>query len=82
MAPVLLIAAQAGAQKSPSRADIPKAYSAIRESDLVVVQDPVVAAKFFNTRAAEYRLYIEEQKEFSPVKVWSDVTVYSKHCRL
>ena len=54
-------------------------YRAIRDADMVVLQEPVVSATFFNTRANKYRQYINEQKDYTQHALWSDVTGYCRN---
>ncbi len=56
----------------------------IQDADEVILQDEPApnAPVFSNQRVPEYRHYISGLPEFSPVKVWRDVTIYSKVCHL
>ena len=55
-------------------------FGLIDRSDVVVFQDSVVYPRFTNSRDGDYKRFLDQQKEFVPVKVWSDVTVYTKRC--
>jgi hypothetical protein len=55
-------------------------FQMLAQADAVVFQDDVIFPKFSNTRVKDYKRYIDQQKEYAPTQVWSDVTVYTRHC--
>jgi hypothetical protein len=57
-------------------------YHTLRESDLVAFQDDrALYPPFTNARVPSYRQYMAEEKDYVPIMVSDDVTVYSKNCK-
>jgi hypothetical protein len=75
------IAVQSLAYSAMDAVPIEKDFGALQQSDQVVFQDDdALSPPFTNSRVSEYRRYIDQRGEYVPIKIWSDVTAYSKHC--